>query len=224
MFRRMLVVYGTIIFFAATAYVVEGVTRCWPKCGSDVVTVPFKSSKGDETVDDHSESPEATDIVTVCLNPQGRYVFGNPPRERGITGTAKSGSAMCQQKIQGKCIVDVKIPTQNTDINPETGEPFTQAEFEEFWGIQDACNNQYTAIYVWQIHSVNTICIKNPDGEVKKTIVATCTYPKVDANGDPELQVKRDRGGRFVEFIKVVADCPIIMETEGAAEGTACAP
>ena len=80
MFRRMLVVYGAIIFFAATANVVEAqVTSCWPRCGSNVVTVTWdKEVTVGDAVTVHSSSPLSTDIFTVCHSPQQRYVSGPP--------------------------------------------------------------------------------------------------------------------------------------------------
>jgi hypothetical protein len=218
MFRRMLVVYGVIIFFAATANVVEAqvVTRCYYPCGSDVVTM---TSDKEVTVGDavtvHSSSPLSTDIFTVCHSPQQRYVSGTPARLRTVKETVGSGDIFRQEKIKGQSIVKAKIPTHNTDINPDTQKPFTQAEFEAFWGIQGACNNPWTPIFVFTKRSDVTACISQ-SGKVVRTIEAECTYPYSD------LQVKTDTSGAFIDFISVTAPCTIKKDTKEATG--ACSP
>jgi hypothetical protein len=218
MFRRMLVVYGVIIFFAATANVVEAqsLTVCWPRCGSNVFTLTWdKEVTVDDAVTFHSSSPLSTDISTVCLSPQHRYVSAPPPRLRTVKKTVESEDIFRQGKIKGQCIVKAAIPTQNTDINPDTQKPFTQAEFEAFWGIQGACNNQGTPIFVFTKRSDVTACISQ-SGKVVRTIEAECTYPHSD------LQVKTDTSGASIDFISVTTPCLIKKDTKEATG--ACSP
>lgn len=227
MFRRILVVSGAIIFFAATAYVVEAqVTRCWPKCGSDVITVTWdKGVTVGDAVTVHSSSPLSTDIFTVCLSPQHRYVSGAPPRLKTVEKTVESGDIFCQDKIKGQCTVKAEIPTQNTDISPDTQEPFTQAEFEAFWGIQVACNNQWTPIFVFIKRSDVTACISR-SGKVVRTIEAECTYPHSDLQMKSVFTWRSERGtdtnGASIDFISVTAPCLIKKDTKEATG--ACSP
>ena len=211
MFRRMLVVYGAIIFFAATANVVEAqVTRCWPVCGSDRIDVTWdKEVTVGDAVIVHSSSPLSTDIFTICHSPQQRYVLGTPAWLRTVKETVGSGDIFRQEKINGQSIVKAAIPTHNTDINPNTQKTFTQEEFEAFWGIQGACNNQGTPIFVFAKRSNVTACISQ-SGKVVRTIEAECTYPHSD------LQVKTDTSGASIDFISVTAPCLIKKDTKEA--------
>ena len=227
MFRRMLVVYGAIIFFAATANVVEAqVTRCWAPCGSDQIIVTLnKEVTVVDAVTVHSSSPLSTDIFTVCHSPQQRYVSGPPPRIRTVKKTVESGDIFRQDKINGQYIVKAAIPTHNTDINPDTQKPFTQAEFEAFWGIQGACNNQGTPIFVFTKRSDVTACISQ-SGKVVRTIEAECTYPHSDLQMKSVFNWRSERGtdtnGASIDFISVTAPCLIKKDTKEATG--ACSP
>ena len=117
------------------------------------------------------------------------------------------------------------IPTQNTDINPDTQKPFTQAEFEAFWDIQGACNNQGTPIFVFTKRSDVTACISQ-SGKVVRTIEAECTYPYPDLQMKSVFTWRSERGtdtnGDSNDFISVTEPCKIKKDTKEATG--ACSP
>jgi hypothetical protein len=211
-FRQTLtVVFGSVIFFAATAYVVDAeVTRCWFGCGSDVCEATYKGAtgkainSGTEEVECFSSSPRPEDIFTICLTPQGQYLPGRPPSTRtDISGRTRVRANFCEGKIKGQCIVPVELPTQNTDFP-------SQEEFEDFWGIQKTCNNQWTPVYIFAKRSDVTICVSE-FGTVVRTIIAECSYPfdtlQIDADGN---------------IMTVEAPCNVKAEIKGATD--LCAP
>jgi hypothetical protein len=207
---------GAIIISSVTVYRVDAASWRWTCCSDsceDLLKIKGGLLKDDGVVVECTAGDvETTELQVICMSPVGHIVPGDSPTERAVSGSTLLDETSCTKadREKGKCPVEVSMSTQprdfeglagQQDICPNATNP--QECFEEFWGVKDSCNNNWTPIYVFFIDFPLEITWSK-DGVQQGQINARCEYPF------EELQVELTNNNTFIKFIEVEAECPPI--------------
>jgi hypothetical protein len=198
------------LFAASESKARAGVGRyCWwcgsDKCiGQDIKGISGTAVKNGTATAQCTLTDQGGPLV-LCENPQGHFVAPGQSSVVGGITFSQLVDNLCTVKINGKCAVEIHIPTQPKDFedlitncdplvklgaepcncNTDPGDPDdAQSCFEKFWGT--TCNNNFVAFAIF--FPDPQLDIKFFDrGRLKDQIQGTCHYPdeiQFEPNGE----------------------------------------